>query len=288
MTKKTKIILLVLVVLIIKFTIAFTFDLGEMPDIGEFKSVEVGFLKSLNVPVLGGNVHILTLLMTWIIMAFMIIMALIVKKSLNFKKPGRLQVLVELIVDFFDDLCEQTLGKPLGRKYFPLIMTLMSFLIIANTLGIIPPFWQIIKSYEILPKWFIFDSPTTDINTTLGLGIMVFFIVHYSGIKIKGLKTYILDYFEPMFEVGNIKIPNLFMFPLNIVGEIGKVVSHSFRIFGNIMGGAIIIIVVSHLVMYLVLPLAPIFFFGIFQGLLQAFVFTMLALTYVAVTISTE
>jgi F-type H+-transporting ATPase subunit a len=287
-SKKNKIILLVVIVLIIKFSIAFFVDLGEMPQIGKFKSVSIGFLENLNIPILGGNVHILTLIMTWLIMFVMIICALLIRKSLAFKKPGRIQVLVELMVDFFDDLCTQTLGKERGRRYFPLVMTLMGFLVIANIIGIIPPVWHIIENYKILPKWFIFDAPTTDINTTLGLGIMVFFVVHYSGIKVKGFKTYILDYFEPMFEFGKVKIPNFFMFPLNIVGEIGKVVSHSFRIFGNIMGGSIIIIVVSFLLRQLILPVGLNFFFGIFQGLLQAFVFTMLALTYVAVTISTE
>ena len=75
------------------------------------------------------------------------------------------------------------------------------------------------------------------------------------------------------------------MAPLNVVGEIAKVISISFRLFGNIKGGAIIILVVSFLVRYLVLPVPLSLFFVFFVGTVQAFVFTMLTLTYIAVAI---
>jgi F-type H+-transporting ATPase subunit a len=75
------------------------------------------------------------------------------------------------------------------------------------------------------------------------------------------------------------------MAPLNLIGELAKVISISFRLFGNIMGGSIIIIVVSHLVYNLVLPPFLYAFFGIFVGTVQAFVFTMLSLVYIALQI---
>jgi F-type H+-transporting ATPase subunit a len=81
------------------------------------------------------------------------------------------------------------------------------------------------------------------------------------------------------------KLSTLFFFPLNIIGEISKVVSISFRIFGNILGGAIIITVVSHLTFYFVFPIGLNLYFVFFVGLVQAFVFTMLTLTYIAVGI---
>ncbi|MFP4226315.1 MAG: F0F1 ATP synthase subunit A, partial [Desulfobacterales bacterium] len=103
-----------------------------------------------------------------------------------------------------------------------------------------------------------------------------FIIAHYSGIREKGFKTYIKSYFEPIF----------FMMPLNLIGELAKVVSISLRLFGNIMGGSIIILVVSYLTLSLVLPPFLIAFFVIFIGAIQAFVFTMLTLVYIAVQVN--
>jgi F-type H+-transporting ATPase subunit a len=133
------------------------------------------------------------------------------------------------------------------------------FLLLCNWIGIIPGF----------------EEPTKDLNTTLGLGVMGFFIAHATGIKAKGFSEYVKEYFRPMF----------FLMPLNVVGELAKVISISFRLFGNIMGGSIIIIVVSHLVYGLVLPPFLYAFFGLFVGTVQAFVFTMLTLVYISVQI---
>ncbi|MFP3927300.1 MAG: F0F1 ATP synthase subunit A, partial [Desulfobacteraceae bacterium] len=113
------------------------------------------------------------------------------------------------------------------------------------------------------------------LNTPLSLGIMGFFIAHYAGIRAKGFKRYAKDYFEPIF----------LMAPLNMIGEIAKVVSISFRLYGNIMGGAIIVLVVSHLVYSLILPPFLIAFFSLFIGTIQAFVFTMLTLVYISVQV---
>ena len=93
--------------------------------------------------------------------------------------------------------------------------------------------------------------------------------------EVKGLKEYVKEYFEPMF----------FLAPLNVVGEIAKVISISFRLFGNIMGGSIIIIVVSHLIWGLLLPPFLYAFFALFVGTVQAFVFMMLTLVYISVQI---
>jgi F-type H+-transporting ATPase subunit a len=104
---------------------------------------------------------------------------------------------------------------------------------------------------------------------------MGFIIAHCSGIKAKGFKKYIGEYFEPIF----------FMAPLNLIGEIAKVVSISFRLYGNIMGGAIIILVVSNLLYSIIIPPFLYVFFGMFIGLIQAFVFTMLTLVYISVQV---
>src|SRR5690606_28978236 len=81
------------------------------------------------------------------------------------------------------------------------------------------------------------------------------------------------------------KLSSLFFFPLNVIGEMAKVISISFRLFGNIIGGSIIIVVISYLIHYMLLPIGLDFFFIFFVGAVQAFVFTMLTLTYIAVAI---
>ncbi|MBW1840886.1 MAG: F0F1 ATP synthase subunit A, partial [Deltaproteobacteria bacterium] len=119
------------------------------------------------------------------------------------------------------------------------------------------------------------EEPTKDLNTPLSLGLMGFCIAHYAGIKSKGFKQYLKEYCEPIF----------FMAPLNIIGEFAKIISISFRLFGNIMGGSIIIVVVSYLTYSLVIPPFLYAFFSLFVGTVQAFVFTMLTIVYISVQV---
>ncbi|MBW1710452.1 MAG: F0F1 ATP synthase subunit A [Deltaproteobacteria bacterium] len=198
-----------------------------------------------------------TLINTWMIMGVLVIFSLLATRRTKLV-PNPLQSLAELLITTFDDLVRDALELD-DRRYFPLICGMFMFLFLCNVWGIIPTF----------------EEPTKDLNTPLGLGILGFVISHYSGIKFKGLKGYLRVYFEP--------IP--FMFPLNIVSELSRVVSISFRLYGNIMGGAIIIIVVSNLVYSLVLPPFLNVFFGLFVGTIQAFVFTMLTLVYISTQI---
>ncbi len=165
----------------------------------------------------------------------------------------------ELFVTAFYDLTSDALDEEMAKKYFPIICSLFMFLLLCNYLGIIPKL----------------SEPTKDLNTPLSLGILGFVIAHYSGIKAKGFKKYAKEYFEPIF----------FMAPLNIIGELAKVVSISFRLYGNVIGGSIIILVVSHLIYSVALPPFMVVFFGIFVGGIQAFVFTMLTLVYISLQV---
>jgi F-type H+-transporting ATPase subunit a len=104
---------------------------------------------------------------------------------------------------------------------------------------------------------------------------MGFVLAHHAAIKSKGFKAYIKEYFQPIF----------FMMPLNVIGELAKIISISFRLFGNIMGGSIIILVVSYLCYNIILPPFLNAFFGLFVGTIQAFVFTMLTVVYISVQV---
>jgi len=198
-----------------------------------------------------------TLIMTWIVMALWILFALLATKRTRLV-PNPLQSTAEMLVGTWDELISDALGLT-DRKYFAFICTIFLLFWVSNVIGIIP----------------FMAEPTKDINTTLSLGVLGFVVAHYSGIKFKGFKRYAKEYFEPIF----------FMMPLNLIGELSKVISISFRLFGNIMGGSIIILVVSYLVYSLVLPPFLYGFFGLFVGTIQAFVFTMLTLVYISVQI---
>ena len=202
------------------------------------------------------NTH--TIMMTWIVLAVLIIFGFLATRKIGFI-PNPFQVVGELLVKAFYDLTEDALDKEMAKKYFPIICSLFMFLLISNLLGIFPKLAE----------------PTKDLNTPLGLGLLGFVIAHHAGIKAKGFKDYAKEYFQPIF----------FMAPLNIIGEMAKVVSISFRLYGNILGGAIIILVVSHLIYSLILPPFLICFFSVFIGTIQAFVFTMLTLVYISVQV---
>jgi F-type H+-transporting ATPase subunit a len=195
------------------------------------------------------------MLMTWIVIGALLLFGWVCS-SKRAVVPHRFQVVGELLVSKLYELTEDAMGKELAKKYAPLISALFLFLVLCNWIGIIPHL----------------EEPTKDLNTPLGLGLMGFVIAHYVGIKTKGFKAYIKEYFEPMF----------FMMPLNLIGELAKIVSISFRLFGNIMGGSIIILVVSYLTYNIVLPPFLNAFFGFFVGAIQAFVFTMLTVVYIS------
>ncbi len=221
---------------------------------------ELGKIHQLIIPVFGHNIaiNLEVVIMTWIVFVLLIALGLFASYKRKIL-PRPVQALGELIVSVLYDLTEDALGKELAKTYAPLVCALFMFLLLSNWLGIIPHL----------------EEPTKDLNTTFGLGIMGFFIAHYAGIKSKGFKAYIKEYFQPIF----------FMMPLNVIGELAKIVSISFRLFGNVMGGSIIILVVSYLTYSLVLPPFLYAFFGLFVGTIQAFVFTMLTVVYISVQV---
>jgi len=197
--------------------------------------------------------------MTWLVIIGLLIFGYFAARKQQMI-PGALQTIGETFVFQFYSLTEDALGEDMAKTYGPMIIALFMFLLFCNWIGLFPHLHE----------------PTNDLNTPLSLGIMGFVIAHYAGIRHKGFKNYIKAYFDPIF----------FMAPLNIIGEMSKVISISFRLFGNIMGGTIIILVVSHLVYSLVLPPFLNAFFVIFIGAIQAFVFTMLTLVYIAVQVN--
>lgn len=222
---------------------------------------DLGKIHQLIVPFMGRDLtfNLDVIIMTWIAIAGMLVFGFLASRNRS-RLPGSFQVIGELFVSQLYALTEDALDKERGKVYRPLICALFMFLLFCNWMGLFPHLHE----------------PTKDLNTPLSLGLMGFVIAHYAGIQQKGFKNYAKAYFQPIF----------FMAPLNIIGELSKVISIAFRLFGNIMGGSIIVLVVSHLVFSLVLPPFLNAFFVIFIGAIQAFVFTMLTLVYISVQVN--
>jgi F-type H+-transporting ATPase subunit a len=208
-----------------------------------------------------------------VVMGLLILTFYLLGRSIRMK-PGKAQIAMEFIVGAFDDFCAQALGKERGRKFLPYIGSLFLYIWWMNLIGIIP-----------FPGFRIFGfpipairEPTRDFMTTGGLGIIVIAVEHISEMRVKGVWRYIKGYFEPFF----------LLFPLNVIGKLAEWISLSFRLFGNIFGGAVIIIIVGMLLGDIFLPAVLNVFFGLFVGTVQAFVFSMLALTYAAVAIAED
>ena len=219
---------------------------------------DLGIIHQLIITI-GGlklTVNIEPVIMSWIAFTVLLVFGWLTTRKRGLV-PRPLQVLGELLVDQFYQLAEDAMGKQKAQRYGPLVVALFLFLALSNWLGIIP----------------YLEEPTKDLNTPLAMALLGFVIAHYVGITDRGLKDYLAEYFQPFF----------FMFPLNIIDQLSKIVSISFRLFGNIMGGAIIILVVSHLTYSVLLPPFLNAFFGLFVGTIQAFVFTMLTMVYISI-----
>lgn len=201
-----------------------------------------GFLPTVAFTVFGVPIRD-TVVATWALMAILLVLAVVI----NRRKPTAL----EMLVDFINDLVSGIIGRP-AVPYLALLGTLAIFIAAANVVGVVP----------------FLVSPTRDINTPLALALVVFFSVHYFGIRAKGLFRYLKEMASPIF-----------LLPLEIISQISRTISLTLRLFGNIFSAELILAIVFLLVpLFVPLPLAGL---GIFTGLLQAYIFTALAAVYI-------
>lgn len=191
---------------------------------------------------------------TWLVMIGLIVAALLVRRKLQLVPRG-LQNFWEVTVSTLEDLVVETMGEQ-GRPYFMLIASLAIFILVCNLIGVIP--------------WF--QSSTNNLNTTLALALVSFVMTHYVGIKVHGAK-YVKHFLGP--------VPWLIplMLPIEIIGHLSRILSLSFRLFGNIMGEDLAIVILTLLVPYLV-PL-PMMFLHVFISFIQTLVFIMLTMMYI-------
>jgi F-type H+-transporting ATPase subunit a len=219
-----------------------------------------------------------TLITSWVAIAILIVAAIIVRSRLSYT-PGRFQALIESLVIFVQDFIKETLENDTwARRAFPLLITIFLFIATSNIIEFTPGIGSVgffSASGAFTP---LLRSVNTDLNVTLTLAIISVISIEVIGIIAVGFWRYAGKFFNftsPLgFVVGLIEF----------VSELSRFISFSFRLFGNIFAGEVLIAVVSYFVPY-VLP-APLMAFEMFVGFVQAAVFALLTLFFIKLAIT--
>lgn len=193
-------------------------------------------------------------------MTFLVVLIVIflgsLARSKNAEVPGRTQNAIELFVKGVYNMCDDVMGVE-GRPYIPLIFGIGLYVAFSNFIGLVPGFL----------------APTSNLNSTAAPALVVFFVYQYIGFKKHGLH-YIKHFLGPVGWLAPL------MLVIELIGHFARPLSLSMRLFGNIFGEDLVIIILFMLVPFLV-PL-PMFFLGLFTSALQAYVFMMLSMIYIS------
>lgn len=217
------------------------------------ESLTKNLLEELNVetvftiPVFGGIDVSESIVVTWIIMAVVILLSIIFVRNLRVENPGKKQLVLESAIGWIQDFFVDVMGKE-NKRYVPYLITVILYLGISNIIGLLG-----------------FKPPTKDLNVTAALAIMSMFLIEYSGIHRNGLKHWVKHFAEPVPVVAPILILEIIIRPLSLC----------MRLFGNVLG-AFVIMELLKLVAPVLIPIPFSFYFDIFDGFLQAYVFVFL------------
>lgn len=224
-----------------------------------------------------------TIFTTWIVMLVLVLLAYFGTRQMK-EVPSGLQGVLEPIVEYLANMVDDMAGREKGKKFFPLVATIFIFVLAANWMGLLPLFGSLGIYHEAHgEKVFvpILRSAATDLNTTVGLALIAMVTVQVYGVRYLGLKGYLSRFFT-------VKGPiDMFVGLLELISEFAKIISLSFRLFGNVFAGEVLLGVIAFLVPWvMVLP-----FMGLelFVGVMQAFIFAVLTLIFlVSATVSHE
>ena len=212
-----------------------------------------------------------TLLDTFLVDGLLIGLMVAVNKKISLI-PGKLQNLIELAVEAFYEITESVAGEN-ASKIFPYLMTFFLFILLANWTGLIPGISAIglREGHNIIP---FLRPATSDLNTTLALALVSLIATHVMSIQTTGIKDYLSRFIS-------LNPLNLYIGILELVGEVTKIVSLSFRLFGNVFAGEVVLGTVSTI--FAVLFPLPFLMLEVVVGLVQALVFAMLTMAFMAV-----
>ena len=204
------------------------------------------------IPLFGGIDVLESVVVTWIIMAVIMIVSLIMVRNLKVRNISGRQAAVESAFSFVYNFFLDLLGEE-GKAYIPYMITVMVYLLISNMIGLLG-----------------FKPPTKDLNVTASLAVMSIVLVEAAGIRKKGVKGWIRGFAEPLPAVAPINVLGIFIRPLSLC----------MRLFGNIMGATVVMALIKNL-LPLIVPLPFSGYFDIFDGAIQAYVFVFLTSLYI-------
>lgn len=199
----------------------------------------------LNLPILGEISE--SVVVTWIIMAVLVGLSIIFVRNLKVENPGKVQIVLESAIGWAQDFFEGIIGKK-NRAYVPYLITVLLYLAVSNTIGLLG-----------------FKPPTKDLNVTAALALMSMCVIEYSGIRKNGLVHWMKHFTKPVPVVTPIMVLEIVIRPLSLC----------MRLFGNMLAGFVVLELLKYFVP-LICPLPVNFYFDIFDGLLQAYVFVFL------------
>lgn len=192
---------------------------------------------------------------TWFVMIVLILLAFAASRTVKLIPDG-LQNFMEVVVSGVENLIEETMGHK-GKAYFPLIATFALFILVSNLIALIPGFYP----------------PTANLNTNGALALTVFAMTHIVGFKEHGI-AYLKHFMGPILVLAPL------MFIIEVIGHLARPLSLSLRLFGNMYGHEIVLMIFFALVPFL-LPV-PMMLMGVLVACIQTFVFTLLAMIYIA------
>jgi len=207
----------------------------------------------------------------YLVMALLILVAvtvgcLLVRTRLRVENPSKTQIVLEDGVSAIVGMLEEWIG-PHGRRYLPLVGTIGVFILMSNYMGLVPGLM----------------APTSSINVTLGCAITVWVYYHIQGVKAQGIGPYLKHFAAP--PGAPIFIAPI-MLPIEIISHLSRVMSLSLRLFGNIFGEELVIMILFSIIPFLV-PL-PMMLLGLVTGGLQAFIFVLLTVIYLQGAVAHE
>lgn len=200
-----------------------------------------------------------TIVLSAIASLIVVLLALFLRRGLRQAiedKPSRTQAALDFVMDQLQSQLLSNFGSAeFGRRMFPFIATLFLFILASNWLSLLPGL----------------EAPTTNPNVTLGLALMILVLVHFFLIRTKGLRGYRKEFFSPWW-----------LSPITILSEVvARPLSHGFRLFGNVFAEMVLVTIVMAKLEPFAVPIALRVIFGIGFGLIQAFVFSILAVAYI-------
>jgi F-type H+-transporting ATPase subunit a len=200
------------------------------------------------------------IVMSLLVLAGVSVLCLIIRSRLSVENPGKLQIVLEDALSFIYGLVDDNIG-PKGRSYVTLVGTMFIFILFGNLMGLVPGL----------------KSPTSNINVTLGCALTVFVYYQFHGFREQGLVGYVKHFLAP---AGAPMWIAPIYFPIEIISHLSRVLSLSVRLFGNIFGEDLVILILASIVPFVV-PL-PMMLLGLMTSALQAYIFAMLTTIYLA------